>query len=55
MNRRLDEWVTRERIMDSSYDGTDQEPGVGVELGEGTDRKITRNALSLLADLRPFL
>jgi len=42
-NRRLDEWVTRERIMDSSYDGTDQEPGVGGELGEGTDRKITRN------------
>ena len=44
--RRLDEWVTRDRIMDSTYDGTDQgtgDGGVGGELGEGTDRKITRN------------
>jgi len=45
-NRRLDEWVTRDRIMDSTYDGTDQgtgDGGVGGDLGEGTDRKITRN------------
>ena len=42
----MDEWVTRDRIKDSSYDGTDQgagDVGGGGELGEGTDRKITRN------------
>ena len=43
MFRRLDEWVTRDRIVDSTYDCTDQEPGQAGEFGDGTDRKITRN------------
>jgi len=38
-NRRLDEWVQRDRINHSGYDGTDQDQG---ELGD-TERKITRN------------
>jgi len=41
-NRRLDEWVIRDRINHSGYDGTDQDGGQG-ELGENSDRKITRN------------
>merc|ERR1712130_966011 len=42
-NRRLDEWVPRDRIMveTSSYDGLEQGEN-GHELAE-TDRKITRN------------
>lgn len=48
-NRRLDEWVPRDRIMNSRFDMSDQQwKNVNVEKGtvdilELTDRKITRN------------
>jgi len=41
-NRRLDEWVLRDRIMHSGYDGNDNENGQDL-CGENADRKITRN------------
>jgi len=41
-NRRLDEWVLRDRIMHSSYDVNDHDNGQG-DLGDNCERKITRN------------
>jgi len=41
-NRRLDEWVTRDRVMTSNYGEGELENGHGDRLGD-TDRKITRN------------
>lgn len=38
-NRRLDEWVLRDRVMTASYEGVENGHG---DLAE-TDRKITRN------------
>jgi len=40
-NRRLDEWILRDRIMHSGYDANDHDNI--QELGENSDRKITRN------------
>ena len=46
-NRRLDEWVPRDRIMSSRFDMSeierhDRNPGTDL-LADSSDRKITRN------------